>query len=361
MVQSEPSRFHRWFPILALALVAGAGFVSPSVAQGRFPRIPIWAMAGAFQDSSLYQPIVCVGAFKGLPAETLVARPRTVTVRFLRDRAAEVRPDFGGYRIYRVVETPDTSRMQLIRRFSRNFGDARTWNFSVVDTTTLQFMCQGGVANDSIVTFVDPDSNGNYVKQCRTLDALGRCTSRGDSVIRLIAPPGPHDGFRTWYAITYEELNSSDNNYADLFVPGPYDTSGNYSRCGTPGDSTTCPRINLNSKNSNMIAEPVEPTGGPTQNLERVAVVPNPYLAHEAWDLAGQHELHFINLPAHSTIRIYTVAGDLVTKITHDDPVRDFERWDLKNANGHDVASGIYMYRVEAVRFTFQSRFVVVR
>src|SRR5689334_23674576 len=37
---------------------------------------------------------------------------------------------------------------------------------------SLQFMCQGGIANDSIVTFVDPDSNGNYVKQCRTLDAL---------------------------------------------------------------------------------------------------------------------------------------------------------------------------------------------
>src|SRR5690349_1678036 len=282
MAQSEPSHSRRWSSFLALALVASAGFVSPVRAQSGFPHIPIWAMAGAFRDSTYFQPIVCNGAFQGLPAETLIARPRTVTVRFLRDRRAEVRPDFGGYRIYRVVETPDTSRMELIRRFSRNVGDARTWNFSKVDTTTLQFMCQRGIANDSVVTFVDPDSNGNYVKQCRTLDALGRCTSRGDSVIRLIAPPGPHDAFRTWYAITYEELNSSDNNDDDLFVAGPDDTSGGYSNCGTPGDSTTCPRMNLNSKSANIIPVPVEPKDELTQDLGRVAVVPNPYLAQEA-------------------------------------------------------------------------------
>jgi len=361
MAQDREASFRRPLLILALALVAGAGFVSRGDAQPGFPHIPVWALPGSFRDSSYFIPQVCVGGFQGLPAESLVAKPRTVTLRFLRDRRAEARADFGGYRIYRVVGTPDTSRMQLIRRFSRNFGDDRTWSFSVVDTTTLQFMCQGGIARDSVVTFVDPDSNGNYVKQCRLLDALGRCLSRGDSVIRLIAPPGPHDGFRTWYSITYEGLNLLDNTYSDLFVPGPYDTSGNYALCGTYGDSTTCPRINLNSKNTNMIAAPIEPTGGPTPNLERVSVVPNPYRAHEAWDQSGDHEIHFINLPARSTIRVYTVAGDLVTTLQHDDPVRDFERWNLTNADGHAVASGIYLYRVEANQFTFQSRFVVVR
>jgi hypothetical protein len=361
MAQDREVPFRRSLLILALALAAGAGFVSRSDAQAGFPRIPVWALSGSFRDSSYFVPQVCVGGFKGLPAETLVAKPRTVTLRFKRDRLAEARPDFGGYRIYRVVGTPDTSRMQLIRRFSRNFGDDRTWNFSVVDPATLQFMCQGGIAGDSIVTFVDPDSNGNYVKQCRLLDALGRCISHGDSVIRLIAPPGPHDGFRTWYSVTYEGLNLLDNTYSDLFVPGPYDTAGNYALCGTPGDSTTCPRVNLNSKDANMIAAPVEPTGGPTPNLERVSVVPNPYRAHEAWDQAGGHEIHFINLPAHSTIRVYTVAGDLVVTLQHDDPVRDFERWNLTNANGNAIASGIYLYRVEASQFSFQSRFVVVR
>ena len=113
-----------------------------------------------------------------------------------------------------------------------------------------------------------------------------------------------------------------------------------------PGVPETCP--NLNSKLANMIAEPVEPTAGPTANLQTVAVVPNPFRGRESWDRPDGNEVHFINLPAQARIRIYTVAGDLVRELNHNDPVRDFERWDLKNANGRDVASGIYMYRVEA-------------
>jgi len=41
--------------------------------------------------------------------------------------------------------------------------------------------------------------------------------------------------------------------------------------------------------------------------------------------------------------------------------VRDFERWDLKNQRGRNVASGIYMYRVESDAFEFQDRFIVIR
>jgi hypothetical protein len=50
-----------------------------------------------------------------------------------------------------------------------------------------------------------------------------------------------------------------------------------------------------------------------------------------------------------------------VRELNHDDAVRDFERWDLKNANGKDVTSGIYMYRIEAGSFFAQNRLVVIR
>jgi len=90
-------------------------------------------------------------------------------------------------------------------------------------------------------------------------------------------------------------------------------------------------------------------------------VVPNPYRATEAWDTPAGHEVHFINLPTKALIRIYTVSGDLVATLDHNDTVRDFERWDLKNQNGQDVASGIYMYRVESGSLTFQHRFIVIR
>jgi len=41
--------------------------------------------------------------------------------------------------------------------------------------------------------------------------------------------------------------------------------------------------------------------------------------------------------------------------------VNDFERWDLNNASGQAVASGIYMYRVESGSFHFQSRLIIIR
>ena len=56
------------------------------------------------------------------------------------------------------------------------------------------------------------------VSLCR-IPGLNGITIRGDSIVILQAPPGPHDGFLTWYTVTYEERNRADNNFQDLFVP----------------------------------------------------------------------------------------------------------------------------------------------
>jgi hypothetical protein len=291
-----------------------------------------------------------------------VERPRAATVRFKRDRRAEARSDFAGYRIYRSIGAPDTSRMMLIRRFSQNPGSDQTWTFSRVDTATLEFRFGSTVAHDSIVTFVDPDDAGNFVKVCRLRDELGRCLTPGDSIFVIEPPPGPHDGFATYYSITYEALNGPDiGTYEDLYVAGALrDTSGNYQNCGTVGDSLTCPFANLNLKDRNLAAA-VFPTRGPTVDLEQVRVVPNPFRGSEVWDVAGANEIHFINLPAQAKIQIFTASGDLVTEIQHNDTIHDFERWNLKNGKDQPVASGIYVFRVTAEAFAFQNRFVVIR
>ena len=367
-------RFIPVLVLLALALVAGAG--SPSAAHAlpaetpqQFWHIPVWALPGAWQDSTALFPHRKVGRFHGPGPDSLREQPRTVTVRFLRNRRAEARADFGGYRVYRVTNTPDTTMMMLLRRYSTQDDSLELWPFSRVNPTDLRLLTDSGhelplsasrvyglPAYDSVLTFVDPDSTGALVKVCRHVDHLGRCLSKGDSIWALVSPPGPHDGFRTWYTVTYEAQNTFDNNYEELFVP---DTSDDYARCGEPGVPQTCP--NLNNKAANVIAEPVEPAAGPTENLQTVAVVPNPFRARESWDRPDGNEVHFINLPPKARIRVYTVAGDLVRDLSHDDSVRDFERWDLKNANGRDVASGIYMYRIESGSFTAQNRFIVIR
>jgi len=345
--------------VLALALLAGAGTRTARSASN-FPDIPVWVEVGAWRDSTLIQTpgnrLRCAGSFQGPLADSLGASSvtgsaaRTITVRFLRDRVTEARPDFGGYRIYRMTNNPDTTRAVLIRRFSLNVGSELTWNFSRLNPATMNYICNGSIANDSIVTFVDPDSNGQYEKVCRRI-VNGVCASPHDSVFVLVAPPGPHDGFLTWYSVTIERRNTTDPDYEDLFVP-------DLAHCADPSHPGTCP--NLNNKLHNL-AGPVEPTAGPTPNLERVLVVPNPYRGSEVWDQPGQNEIHFINLPSQSKIQIFTAAGDLVRVITHSDTIRDFERWDLKNGAGQQVASGIYVYRVTSASFHFQDRLVVIR
>jgi hypothetical protein len=344
--------------------VAGAAFSAPAEAAGRFPDIPIWAYAGSYEDlahTTYPYTILCAGAHPGMDSVGVTQMPRTVTVRFIRDRVAEARPDFGGYRIYRVINEPDSTKMVLVRRYSVQPGDEITWFMSKVNPATLQFECQGSVVYDSIATFLDPDSSGRYVKVCPLPDVrANRCLT--DSVFRVIAPPGPHDGFLTYYAVNYELFNTGlEGTYEEMFVP---DTLGVYGPCTDPADHRTCP--NLNNKLAN-VSPGVYPTGGSQPDLEHVLVVPNPYRATEEWDLPGEHDVHFINLPDKATIKIYTVAGDLVTTLEHigrppgSTVSQDFERWNLKNSYGHDVSSGIYMFRVVSDIFAFQGRFIVIR
>jgi hypothetical protein len=259
----------------------------------------------------------------------------------------------GGFPTLTAVPSGVSPRALTVADLS---GDGKPDLFSADFSFELPYVCNSSVVNDSVLTFVDPDSNGRYVKVCRNPGTEnGPCGSRGDSILILIKPPGPHDGFLTWYSVTIERKNTTDPDYEDLFLP---DTLDNFARCTDPANRLTCP--NLNHKLRNLTG-PVEPTTGPTANLESVLAVPNPYRGSEVWDQPGQSEVHFINLPANAKIRIYTAAGDLVREILHSDTVRDFERWDLKNASGHLVASGIYMYRVESGLFHFQSRLVVIR
>jgi hypothetical protein len=347
--------------LLALVPVGPGG--GSARAQSDFPNIPVWSFTGAWHP--------------GADGDTIEVRPRTLTLRWLRDPIAEARPDFGGYRIYRTTTFRDTTTMMLVRRFSKQFipipyvGDsAFLWHFPPIDANTPE--------SGRIATFIDPDSSGRFIKVCRLRnppnDPNGVCVSLRDSILIMVPPPGPHDGFRTWYSVTYEARNTQYFESQEMAIP---DTLDNFARCATPGDRNTCPNLNHKATNvSNDVWEPraasadpdshffaraVEPTGGPTANLGQVGVVPNPYRASEAWNQGGGHEVHFINLPTQARIRIYTIAGDLVRDIQHNDPIRDFERWDLKNGAGTDVSSGIYMYRVEAEAFTHQSRFIVIR
>ncbi|MBN2354818.1 T9SS type A sorting domain-containing protein, partial [candidate division KSB1 bacterium] len=82
-------------------------------------------------------------------------------------------------------------------------------------------------------------------------------------------------------------------------------------------------------------------------DLEKVTVVPNPFYRSSGFQLAGDVKLiQFVNLSQTCTIEIYTVRGDLVKTIEHNDPGSGVAVWNQISDYGQYVKSGMYFFRV---------------
>ncbi|MBN2829856.1 MAG: hypothetical protein JXR56_06010, partial [Candidatus Cloacimonetes bacterium] len=107
-------------------------------------------------------------------------------------------------------------------------------------------------------------------------------------------------------------------------------------------------------------------------NMNNIYVVPNPYLGSSKFD--GRREsddkgdkskrLWFVNIPKRCTIRIYTLAGDLVDTVEHNGAhnadiitiskaaaqgitADGMHEWDILSRYDQIIASGVYLYSVE--------------
>lgn len=104
-------------------------------------------------------------------------------------------------------------------------------------------------------------------------------------------------------------------------------------------------------------------------SLNRILVVPNPYVGAASWETQpltvgrGDRLIYFIHLPHECTIRIYTISGHLVQTLQHSAGVDDGqESWNLVSRDGMNIAFGIYIYHVDAPGVgTYVSRFAVVK
>jgi hypothetical protein len=68
----------------------------------------------------------------------------------------------------------------------------------------------------------------------------------------------------------------------------------------------------------------------------------------------------FINIPLKCTIKIFTVTGDLVKTIVHDDGTTE-QAWNQVSDNNQLIFSGVYIYHVESEMGNKVGKFVVVR
>ncbi len=101
-----------------------------------------------------------------------------------------------------------------------------------------------------------------------------------------------------------------------------------------------------------------------------VKVVPNPYLVRAAWDIDNDYQkIQFINLPTECTIRIYTLAGDLVRTIRHNDPypggfdsqTKGTAFWNLMTRNNQKLSTGVYVFYLDSPYGNDVGKFAIIR
>jgi hypothetical protein len=122
------------------------------------------------------------------------------------------------------------------------------------------------------------------------------------------------------------------------------------------------------AKSWNRVIPGTKPTSDKSVNI---GVYPNPYYVNAYWDGTRERlrKIYFYNLPARCEIRIYTLAGDVVTILDHDastyqgagiewfnqfgDPNNKANfaggehAWDLITRYDQAVATGLYLFTVE--------------
>ncbi|MEA3391758.1 MAG: T9SS type A sorting domain-containing protein [Candidatus Marinimicrobia bacterium] len=82
--------------------------------------------------------------------------------------------------------------------------------------------------------------------------------------------------------------------------------------------------------------------------LEKINVYPNPYYAYnEQATTAYDQYVTFTHLPELATIKIFNLAGVLVTTLEHTADKGQFEKWDLTNASDIPVGSGMYIAHID--------------
>ena len=93
----------------------------------------------------------------------------------------------------------------------------------------------------------------------------------------------------------------------------------------------------------------VYPGVTPQNDLRKIEVVPNPYIVRSNFKESEYSRLiRFTNLPQKCNIKIYTVTGEFVQLIDHENLTSGNAWWDLRSENNQVVAPGLYIYYVES-------------
>ncbi len=105
---------------------------------------------------------------------------------------------------------------------------------------------------------------------------------------------------------------------------------------------------------NNLVPTRLSDAGNPYSNdkqklLDQIQAVPNPYYAYTAYEQGRlDTRVRIINLPQKASVAIYSLDGSLIRRLTKDNVNQAYIDWDIRNAKGLQIASGMYLIHVEA-------------
>jgi len=198
------------------------------------------------------------------------------------------------------------------------------------------------------VAFLDTDATGSTPQ----LSLLSRVRTRNDAIFFV------------------EEINSVRTaTWFVGFASAFFDTLRNPQAGDTLRCITAKPFLSSDVYEFTTVAENVDDAQA-AEELTRIRVVPNPYVAAASWEARnpfnsgrGPRSIHFNHLPQKCTIRIFSVAGELVDTIEHESTVGDgTAEWDLLSRDNLAVSYGVYVFHVEAPGVgEFIGKFAVIK
>ena len=97
-----------------------------------------------------------------------------------------------------------------------------------------------------------------------------------------------------------------------------------------------------------------------TGSLDKVRVVPNPYIISALWETGwNEHVIQFTGLSQKAAIKIFNTAGELIKTLDKDNNTSIME-WDLKNEYNQLVAPGVYFYVISSPAGSVTGKFFVI-
>jgi hypothetical protein len=188
--------------------------------------------------------------------------------------------------------------------------------------------------------------NAQVLAEIYDRDSNGVWTPENKEYIDIVNVPYdglPHPEAWPYYHVWFFRFATTDTNYS-------------------VGDVFQIEGAPLNSSNDEFLfnAGGIDAPSAKSE-LSKIKVVPNPYIAHALWEnKEGIRKIQFTHLPNECTIRIYTLAGDLIKVIDHSNGTGT-ENWDMLNKDQMGIVPGVYFFHVDSRYGEKLGKFAVIK